>query len=102
MGSYCSKPDKTHYKCPVEGCEETAKRVRPTLRVPAAPQFCPQRHCRRGGQAVALEAVGRLSTVAQLHMQCPRCGFELKVPRPQFEPALDRRRQAAIEDLGDR
>jgi len=101
MVAYATKPEKTHYKCPVEACDETAKRVRPTLRVPAAPQLCPQRHCRRDGQAMALETVGTLSTVAQLHMQCPRCGFALKVPRPQFEPALERRR-AAVEDLAER
>jgi hypothetical protein len=107
MRAYSSKDLATHYLCPVEGCKATAKRARPTVKVPAEPQYCPQRGCRGQGTGppVALEVNVRLSNVAQLHMQCPQCGFSLKAPRPQFDVAADkerRRRQLQAEDLAAR
>lgn len=96
-----SRPAVTLYRCPVEGCDARAKRVRPQFKIPAQPQMCPQRIC--ADAPAALEVVARLSTLAQLHMACPRCGFSLKVPRPQFGPQLaSQRRRALVEDLGER
>ena len=45
MTSYATRGPNTHYRCPVDGCEERAKRVRPALKVPAEPMLCRQRHC---------------------------------------------------------
>lgn len=102
MRAYASKPDATHYECPVDGCEEKGKRVRPQLKVPSSPSYCPQRTCQR----VALVVVPKLSTMAQLHMACPQCRFSLKQPRPQFDAAAQaaeaRRRLAEREDLAER
>lgn len=99
MRAIGSHPDHTRYKCPVPGCDEKAKRVRPTLKVPHQPQMCPQRSC----DEVAMVVTPALSNVAQFHMECPQCGFSLKVPRPTFAPQLDRQRRiAAAEDLAAR
>lgn len=100
-----SRAKHTNYACPVRGCDTKEKRVRPTLKVPIEPQMCPQRACKdeAGIARSALEVLPRLSNLAQLHMECPRCGFHLKVPRPQFDAAAagrERRREAV--DLSER
>ena len=100
MVTYTSKPDVTHYRCPVEGCDARAKRIRPTIKIPATPLFCQQRTCKERG--VALEVDPKFSTGAQLHMRCPNCEFGLKVPRPQFATQLARQRREAVDDLAER
>jgi len=101
MVATSSRKLHTNYACPVHDCDETEKRARPSVRVPAQPQLCPQRHCRGAMLAQALEVVPTLSTAAQLHMACPKCGFNLKAPRPQFDAARAQRQRDA-EDLADR
>jgi hypothetical protein len=103
----------TYYACPVPGCTTRAKRARPQIKMPAEPLACQSRSCQQGsgdGDAANkrfLEVNDKLSTVANLHMECGGCGFHVKVPRPQFAPDLERRRQrdlaaAAAEDFGER
>lgn len=100
-----TKETHTSYRCPVPGCETKEKRVRPAVRVPSNPKLCPQRQCRGedGTKQVALEVDDRLSNLAQLHMVCPFCGFNMKVPRPQFDQAaLERERRRGADDLAAR
>lgn len=98
-----SKGKHTHYRCPVPGCATREKRARPQVKVPAEPQACPQRTCREpdGTPLAFLEVDPKLSSMAQLHMHCPRCGFHLKVPRPIFAEALAQQRRPR-EDLAAR
>ena len=98
-----SKDQHTHYACPVPGCSTKEKRARPQVKVPAEPQRCPQRTCRDAdGKPLAfLEVEPKLSSMAQLHMACPKCGFHMKVPRPIFAEALAQQRRPR-EDLAAR
>jgi hypothetical protein len=97
MRAYKTKPDATHYKCPVDGCTEREKRARPTLRIPVEPLMCPQKTCLdgEGRKLVALEVDATVveANAAQLHMICPACGFHVNVPRPQFNATLARTRR---------
>lgn len=95
-----TRGDVTHYACPVPDCTSRAKRVRPSLKVPAEPMPCPDIRCR--GHEHFLEVDPRRSNLVQLHMHCPACGFGLKVPRPQFEDQFRRQRERAAEDLSAR
>ena len=90
----------TLYACPVRGCDTKEKRARPQTKIPAAPLRCQQRTCR--DEERYLEVNPELSTVANLEMVCPGCGFHVKVPRPQFTPQLARQRQAAEGDFAER
>lgn len=91
----------TKYRCPVPGCETREKRARPQVKIPAEPMTCPNRSCATGGEKQFLEANPDKTTGANLHMECPACGFHVKVPRPQFTPQLARQRAAAAADSFD-
>jgi len=97
-----SKGKHTHYRCPVPGCTTREKRARPQVKVPAEPLACPQRTCRDEKQEpLAYLAVdAKLSTIAQLHMTCPKCGFHVKVPRAIF--AASHQASGRNEDLAAR
>lgn len=95
----------TTYTCPVPTCTCSEKRARPSVRIHREPTKCPNRICASPQQY--LEFDPRRSNVAQLHMECPKCKFSLKQPRPQFAPQLEqekrrRERDAQREDLADR
>lgn len=94
----------THYRCPVAGCDTREKKIRPSLKMPAAPQACPQRNCAPAGDRpqVFLEVDTRLGSLAHLHMFCPQCGFHVNVPKPQFDGAAALRAQRQAEDLAAR
>jgi predicted RNA-binding Zn-ribbon protein involved in translation (DUF1610 family) len=112
MVAYASRESATHYRCPVAGCTERAKKARPKVSVPAAPQLCHDRACviRGEGQPAAMEVVANRSSASHLKMVCPRCGQALDVPRPEFGAFLKRQRDAinrrsiqeAAEDLSER
>lgn len=101
-----SDPLATHYACPVPGCSEKEKKARPAIKVPAEPMRCTQRvHGleKEGSREHFLEVNDELSTLANLHMECPGCGFHVKVPRPQFTPQMARQQAAAADgDFGER
>lgn len=108
MQAYSSTDEKTYYRCPVPGCDEREKRVRVQVDIPSEPRACPQRTCRtpEGAPTSYLELVPKLSSLAQLHMACPACRFNLKIPRPQFAEQVKnearRRRERAAESLDAR
>jgi hypothetical protein len=104
MKATATRETVTHYACPVPACNEREKKVRPQLKVPAAPQACPQRICAAGpGQEQSyLQVDLRLSSLSQLHMACPRCGFHVNVPRPHFDAAAAQRARRQAEDLAAR
>jgi hypothetical protein len=108
MTATSSRESHTNYACPVADCTETEKRVRPSVPVPALPMYCPQRACRGAGgaheqPAKALEVAKRGSSAAQLLMQCPRCGWSVSVPRPQFDAGqVARQRLRDAADLAER
>jgi hypothetical protein len=99
MVAYSSKETTTHYKCPVAGCETTAKKARPTIHIPSQPIACPRQTC----NSAPLEVDPKGSNLVQLQMTCPKCGFQVGVPRPQFDAKAYRRRQLAEDgDLAAR
>lgn len=104
-----SSKTATYYACPVPGCETRTKRARPQTKMPADAMACTSRSCQEasGGKEGAgkryLVVNDKLSTVANLHMECGGCGFHVKVPRPQFTPNLARQRElAATDDFAER
>jgi hypothetical protein len=102
MKSQFSDKVATHYKCPVPGCEGKEKRARPAVKVPADPMRCSNRSC-AGLENNFLEVNVRLTSLANLHMECPNCKQGVKVPRPSFAPRLaEQRRQEPAEDFGER
>jgi hypothetical protein len=108
MRAYSSTDEKTYYRCPVPGCDARETRVRVQVDIPSEPRACPQRTCRtpEGEPLAYLELVPQLSSLAQLHMACPVCRFNLKIPRPQFAEQVQnearRRRGRAAESLDAR
>lgn len=112
MVAYATREAATHYRCPIAGCGERAKKARPKVSVPAAPQLCHDRACviRGDGEPAAMEVKSERSTASHLKMVCPRCGQALDVPRPEFGAFLKRSRevinrrpvQPAADDLSDR
>lgn len=74
----------TYYKCPVPGCDCKAKRIRPQFKMSAEPKECPHQTCRDPQQY--LELAAKQGQTATLTMVCPKCGFKLQQPRPQFRP----------------
>lgn len=104
MVTSSSQERAAYYKCPVPGCQQTDKRARPTMRIPSEPLRCPQRSCSADDpkSAMYLEVNGAKSTPFQLRMECPRCSFQINVPRPGVESAVQRARLEASEDLDAR
>ncbi len=94
-----SKESVTHYACPVPTCGETAKKLRPEILIPAAPMVCAHLTCESPPQYLQVDL--ERSTIAQLHMACPKCARGLKVPRAQFAPLLKRQRQQAAADAAE-
>lgn len=95
-----TKGDVTHYACPVPGCDCKAKSARPKDPIPKEPLTCPQVSCRE--PAKYLEVDVDRSTLGQLAMVCPGCGFTTRVPRPQIAFVNQRMRESAAEDLSAR
>lgn len=80
MVAYSSKSSVTHYKCPVESCDATEKRVRDGVQVPKGPQRCGSKLCDGAAMEVVPEFVGS----SNLLVKCPKCGATLHVPRPML------------------
>lgn len=93
-----------YYSCPVDGCEETAKRIKTTREssIPSEPHKCPR--CSRGKSVVVLERSKRRSTGFYSILECPECGYASSpMPRPEFVAAQVRRtNREQIADLGER
>lgn len=95
-----SKPDVTHYACPVPSCTCNAKRARPTVHIARDPLLCPNRTCQSPQQYLEINLA---KSGANAHMECPACHFSLKAPRPQFAQVLQHQhRRPPREDVTDR
>lgn len=73
-----------YYKCPVPGCESTAKLVAPRVPIPAGPSPCPKRICREGGKEHFLEVDPTHTHSGQILLCCPNCGHQERRPAPQL------------------
>jgi hypothetical protein len=82
MRSTSSTSDITRYSCPVPTCDQKEKRARRAVQIPREPQVCPDIRCRE--KASFLESDPKRSSTAHLSMVCPKCGYEIKVPRPMY------------------
>lgn len=82
-----SKTD-THFACPVPLCDAKEKRARASVHIPREPHRCPDVRCQGKTIESYLEVDLRRSTTAHLCMVCPKCGYDIKVPRPQFNSGV--------------
>lgn len=94
-----------YYKCPVKGCDETAKRIKTGREqsIPTEPRCCGR--CVDGkGDPVVMERDDRLSKPFYSILRCPACQAKTEpLPRPEFVAShgVARRRQH-VPDVGDR
>lgn len=84
MRAVGSSPKETRYACPVPFCEQKEKRARGTTQIPREPHRCPDIRCQGKTVESYLEVDVRRSSTAHLCMVCPKCGYDIKVPRPTF------------------
>lgn len=92
-----------YYQCPVDGCSETAKRIKTNNEssIPAEPQFCPR--CSKGKDSVVLERSQKNSTPYYSILICSHCSFKSSpMPRPEFVAAQKAARRTNVEDIGSR
>lgn len=72
-----------YFKCPVDGCEEKAKRVKTAKSVPAEPMKCPR--CMGLSPQPIMERDNGVSTLMYSILKCPCCGHKsATMPRPEF------------------
>lgn len=88
-----------YYKCPVDGCEEKGKKVKPSKSViPSEPHRCP-----RCETHPVLERDAKLSKLTYSILRCPVCGHKsAPMARPEFVAGYERARGVTIETLGGR
>lgn len=88
-----------YFKCPVEGCDETGKRVKTQSVIPRNPHTCPR--CK---EQPVLERDTKLSKPMYTILRCPVCGHKsAPMPRPEFVSGHNAARSvASVEALGSR
>jgi len=89
-----------YFKCPVEGCEEKGKRVKPCRSViPADPHTCP-----RCPTHPIMERDVRISSMSYTILKCPVCGHKsAPMPRPELVAQHEMaRKPLVVEDIGSR
>lgn len=92
-----------YHKCPVEGCEEKAKRVKSARPViPAEPLYCPR--CSGVRPQPVMERDPKVSTQMYTILKCPCCSHKSSpLPRPEFVVNHARARGVVpTEELGGR
>lgn len=92
-----------YYKCPVDGCEEKAKRIKwKKAIVPTEPHLCPR--CVNVSPRPIMARDPKLSTGFYTILKCPCCGHKsAPMPRPEFVAShAASRGQVQEEDLGAR
>lgn len=92
-----------YYACPVDGCEEKAKRIKSTKAVvPTDPHLCPR--CVNVSPRPIMERDAKLSNGFYTLLKCPVCGHKsAPMPRPEFVAGhAASRGQVQEEDLGTR
>lgn len=101
-GSKAGSP-VSHYKCPVDGCGETGKRIKAAAaKIPAEPLKC--HRCAGLNPQPIMERDPKSSTPMYTILKCPICNHKSgAMPRPEFVASHERnRKQAAVADIGAR
>lgn len=88
MKAVRSGKEATNYSCPVPLCDQKEKRARGSVQIPREPNRCPDIRCQGKTVESYLEVNLRRSTTAHLCMVCPKCGYDIKVPRPSFNSGV--------------
>jgi hypothetical protein len=99
MVAYKTEDKVTRYKCQVDGCGETEKRIRSEVFVPAKPLLCSRAACAANGAVLAVDPDLSRPGAAHLTMRCPSCEGVQYVPRPGYRPAPA---SAPAPDFADR
>lgn len=92
-----------YYACPVDGCQEKAKRIKwKKAIVPLEPHLCPR--CTNVSPRPIMERDAKLSNGFYTILKCPTCGHKsAPMPRPEFVAShAAARGQVPTEDLGAR
>lgn len=73
-----------YFACPVDGCEEKAKRIKATKAVvPTEPHLCPR--CHNITPRPVMERENKLSNAMFTILKCPCCGYKsAPMARPEF------------------
>ncbi len=80
-----SNDESTNYACPAKDCDATSVRLRPTATPPRELTLCPQRKSKKKQckTPMVVKPTGQ-NSIIHLKMQCPECGYECRVPRPDI------------------
>lgn len=99
-----SREATTSYKCPVPGCCTAEKRARPQVTIPREPTPCPTKSCKPGpgNEGRFLEVNAALSSGSNVHLECPKCKFAVKVPNPVMAAMTKGARPRPSESYSDR
>ncbi len=94
-----------HYRCPVPGCECTAKLIRTQREsvVPSSPVTCP--HCSSDKSPVYCKQNKDRSTAAGVVLTCPSCNWSsnmLATPELAAQHYNMRRAMQPVQGIGDR
>jgi hypothetical protein len=92
-----------YYKCPVDGCEETGKRIKAAAaKIPAEPLKC--HRCAGLTPQPVMERDLKSTTPMYTILQCPVCKHKSgAMPRPEFVASHERnRKQLHVPDIGAR
>lgn len=92
-----------YYKCPVDGCEETGKRIKAAAaKIPAEPLKCYR--CAGLHPQPIMERDPKASTPMYTILKCPVCKHKSgAMPRPEFVASHERnRKQMPVSDIGAR
>ena len=100
MVAYSSAERATYYRCPVDGCTEREKIVRPGVKISSTPSYCPRATCAPQKLAMEVDVTG--SSVGQLKMICRRCGNVSYVPAPAYAVDYRFRKESVADDFATR
>ena len=94
-----------YHKCPVDGCEETAKRIKatkPAAVIPSEALLCAR--CSGLTPRPIMERDAKVSSLMYTILKCPVCGHKSQpMPRPEFVANHARARGVvSVPDLGSR
>lgn len=92
-----------YFACPVDLCDEKAKRIKTTKSiVPAEPHLC--HRCTAVSPRPIMEREGKLSNAFYTILKCPTCGHKsAPMPRPEFVAShAAARGQVQVDDIGAR
>jgi len=92
-----------YYKCPVDGCEETGKRIKTAAaKIPAEPLKC--HRCAGVTPQPVMERDATASNAMYTILKCPVCNHKSgAMPRPEFVASHERnRKQLQAVDIGAR